>query len=717
MSSLFQADIAQRKQTLKQFARTIDPLLKKQLASYQLLKHLRSDKNNVHFLVILVCVIVTWSAWQLSWLLGLVAGIAMYAIYRRFPRLFLSSWSLCLMRYEGPSHSEEHPMFFTQCPAPSTDLRFGESLWADCRVNEVGDIVVGIFNAKKEGIAIIHLRDSGKIPITSWLSNYYEENALPPLGEEVKQKALEFSDLCDSFWKIKQNGDQQLSINAKRKTHVDTDTVWQGVFLEDRVKQELIQLAQHFDQQSPAASQGLLLHGPPGTGKTLIAKKLAETIQCAFFPLNLAQLKAGYVGQSGQQVRNLWQRALGEPQAVIFIDECESVFGRRGSATSDSFTEEIVQTFLAEWDGFSKQRTVWVVGATNRRDLIDEAIRSRFGEEIAIELPKGPQRLAILAKELRNKGVSNQLPPEAEELTQGMSGRDLENVAGRLVRQHRSDEPIPQKLLEKVLGKKRRQGSTMTDASATWDKLILPSATLKTLKHTTYVLAHADSFTQQGITIPRGILLYGPPGTGKTQIARTIAQESGLAFVGASTTDLKANFLGQSANKVRELFERVRSMSPCVLFIDELDVVAPPREQSTHDTLNQEIVGQLLQELDGIKSSDRAVFLLAATNHLDRIDAAVLSRFPTRLAIGLPNQAARFSIIKVLLSSKPHQLDDQECLQLAAQTDGYSGRDLRNWCELAEQSAVARAIEDDQVDQIKITFVDFSNQSPDEASR
>ena len=676
----------------------------------QLLKHLSSGKSDVRLIIVLISVTIIWVAFQLSWFLGLMAGGLAYLVYRYYPRVFLSSWSLRFMRYEGFGKDETHPMCFTQCPAPSTEVGFGESFWANCRMNDTGDVVIGVYKAKERGVAIIHLCQDGKMAVTSWIKDRYEENALPPLDEEVKQKALEFGGLCDDYWEVKQLSDRQKSINAKRNTnvHVDIDAVWQNIMLAAPLKQELIQLAQHFAQQSAAASRGLLLYGPPGTGKTLIAKKLAATIQCAFFALNLAELKAGYIGQSGQQVKELWQKALSEPQAVIFIDECESVFGRRGSASSDSFTEEIVQTFLSEWDGFNKQRTVWVVGATNRRDLIDEAIRSRFGEEVAIELPKGPQRLAILAKELREKGINDQLPPEAEELTQGMSRRDLENIAGRLARQHRSDDPIPPALLEKVLGKKRKQGSTVTDASATWDKLVLPPSTMKSLKHTAYVLAHAESFAQQNIAVPRGILLYGPPGTGKTQIARTIAQESSLAFIGVSTTDLKANFVGQSANKVRELFERARSMSPCILFIDELDIVAPPREQSAHDSFNKEIVGQLLQELDGIKSSSQAVFLLAATNHLDGIDTALLSRFPTRLAIDLPDQAARLAIIKTLLSTKPHQLGEHEYVRLAEQSDGHSGRDLRNWCDLAEQSAVARAIERDQIDQVKITFNDFS---------
>ena len=223
-----------------------------------------------------------------------------------------------------------------------------------------------------------------------------------------------------------------------KKTEQDLKVIeetWRNIAIAPEVKTRLKALAQHFDEGSEAASKGLLLYGPPGTGKTMIAKTLAESMGCDFFPLSLPDLKGAHLGESGQKVKELWERALAQPMSVIFVDECEGVFGRRGSVEGDKLTDEIVQSFLAKWDGFSKQNTVWVVGATNRRDLIDPAILSRFGEEVEIGLPNEEQRLEILGKELEKRDVSPKLPPEAAILTQGFSGRDLASLAGRLARE------------------------------------------------------------------------------------------------------------------------------------------------------------------------------------------------------------------------------------------------------------------------------------------
>ena len=461
-----------------------------------------------------------------------------------------------------------------------------------------------------------------------------------------------------------------------------------------------------FADGSAAASRGLLLYGPPGTGKTMIAKTLAESMGCAFFPLSLPDLKAGYIGQSGEKVKELWQRALAQPRAVIFVDECEGVFSRRGAVNADSFAEEIVQSFLAQWDGFTKQNTVWVVGATNRRDLIDPAILSRFGEEVEIGLPDEQQRLEILSNELTRREMSDALPSEACELTQGMSGREIETLAGRLAREQ-SGVQITNELLLHYTQAFRKQGSTQTDTSAVWDKLILSETVLKELKNMAGMLTHAEAFIKRGINVPKGLLLYGPPGTGKTQIARTLANETGLRFIAASTADMKAGFVGQSGQKVRELFERAREVAPCLLFLDELDIVAPARG-SGGDQFTQEIVGQLLQEMDGVKAHSQHVFVLAASNRLDQIDLAVLSRFPKTVEIPNPDLKARQKLLQVMLHAKPIAFDmEKTTAHLAEHGVGMSGRDLRNWIEQAEQNAVSRAIEAGDPNLTTISLEDF----------
>jgi SpoVK/Ycf46/Vps4 family AAA+-type ATPase len=188
-----------------------------------------------------------------------------------------------------------------------------------------------------------------------------------------------------------------------------------------------------------------------------------------------------------------------------------------------------------------------------------------------------------------------------------------------------------------------------------------------------------------------------------------LANETGLKFIAASTADMKAGWVGQSGQKVRELFERAREAAPCLLFIDELDIVAPARGAGgSSDQFTQEIVGQLLQEMDGVKAQTQSVFVLAATNRIDQLDAAVLSRFPRRIEIPIPDLTARQKLLQILLKSKPVAFNLEEASgHLAKLGDGLSGRDLRNWIEQAEQNALGRAIDAGDPDLATITMEDF----------
>lgn len=624
------------------------------------------------------------------------------------PKLFFSRYSFHLMRLEKQVSGTEYPDHYIVAHAADSPTGFALQTWSSVRGVEPGHLIISVRNSKKSGVAIIHLRTEGKLAVTSWVRDLYKDNALSPLPEDIKVLAHEFDDACDTYSQVAQRIENSRVLSTKKNdpVQIDVTQAWKSVAISPAVKVRLISLAKHFADGSAAASRGLLLYGPPGTGKTMIAKTLAESMGCAFFPLSLPDLKAGYIGQSGEKVKELWQRALAQPRAVIFVDECEGVFSRRGAVNTDSFAEEIVQSFLAQWDGFTKQNIVWVVGATNRRDLIDPAILSRFGEEVEIGLPDEQQRLEILSKELTRREMSDALPPEAGELTQGMSGREIETLAGRLAREQ-SGVQITNELLLHYTQAFRKQGSTQTDTSAVWDKLILSETVLKELKNMAGLLTHAEAFIKRGINVPKGLLLYGPPGTGKTQIARTLANETCLRFIAASTADMKAGFVGQSGQKVRELFERAREAAPCLLFLDELDIVAPARG-SGGDQFTQEIVGQLLQEMDGVKAHSQHVFVLAASNRLDQIDLAVLSRFPKTVEIPNPDLKARQKLLQVMLHAKPIAFDmEKTTAHLAEHGVGMSGRDLRNWIEQAEQNAVSRAIEAGDPNLTTISLEDF----------
>lgn len=609
---------------------------------------------------------------------------------------------------------------------------FASRTWSMMNESSSGSVLAVVRHKRTGRETVIHLKQEGPLSVTTFGENgAYQPGVLRPISKKVHDIAYRFNEACDVFLKYRESREQgrplswanapvQAANRQTTKQHAQPTVlsvaekkarakkIWEDLILDEKVKDELIELALHFDSGSLAASKGLLLYGPSGTGKTLIARKLAETMDAELFPVTVADLKGPYIGQTAERTKAIWAKALAAPKAVLFVDECEGAFGARGAAGVDQFTEELVQTFISQWDGFSKQRNVWVVGATNLRDKIDAAVLSRFGEEVQIPLPGSRERVKIFQQELAKKGIRGPLPAETEELTQGFSGRDLENIAGRIARKCEAAGGVTLEILEAVTRNKRAQGSTASDSNATWDRLVLPEQTLQTLKNTAELFKHAEEFEKMNISMPRGILLYGPAGTGKTQIARTLAKESGLQFIAATTGDLKANYLGQSANKVKMLFERARGCAPCILFIDELDIVAPDRGSRGNDALTQEIVGQLLQELDGVKSVAGKIFLLGATNLLDSIDSAIRSRFPTHIEIPPPDEEGIAALLRVFLGKKPINFDLEAASRVMAKgMVGFSGRDIRSIVERAEQAAVGRAIKAGKPQSAEITLVDL----------
>jgi SpoVK/Ycf46/Vps4 family AAA+-type ATPase len=488
---------------------------------------------------------------------------------------------------------------------------------------------------------------------------------------------------------------------------------WSQVHIPERQKLDILRRAELFERNDAAAPRGLLLTGPPGTGKTFVARTLREMMGCDFQMLSLADLKQQTVGASGKRVREVWDRARKHQPAIIFIDECEGILGRRGAAETDAFATDIVHAFLAEWDGIRGNAQVWVIGATNRRDMLDDAILSRFGWEIELQLPGVEDRRQILSQEVKALGLSVEVPDEAAALTQGMSGRDLKQLAQSVRSVPYPAEPTQEHFLD-AIGAARKSHNTKVDRKAGWETLVLDDAILDRLKLVCALLRDAEKWQAQGVSIPRSLLLAGPSGVGKTQVARTLANESGLTFIAATTADVKANYLGQSGNRVKLFFERARSSAPAILFLDELDVIAPDRAAAGgNDQLTDEIVGQLLQEMDGISARDSHVFLVAASNHLERIDVAVRSRFQEKLIIPLPDRQARVRLLANLLTGKKidFALNDGAIL-LAGQTkdQALSGRDLEGWVQAAEQKALLRAMRDGGPENFAIVLEDFGGQ-------
>lgn len=725
--TLYQAEEAR----LKKLSRRIDRKLRSQLAHRRLRRMLRPMRSNRES----GRPVPLWipSRWSLSlalatWLLLLwlgirlpidighwpawsaLLGIGLASLFELWllPRLSALPYRFCLMRLEH--RSDDHPSTDLYIRARRRDSRtgFGWTRWDRVRAVEPGDIVAAITNRQDDILAVVPLRVEGRLPVFVWVRSLYQDDVLPPLSQGTKTLAQAFDDACTQFLRIDQKAERSRALRSGQfaPPAQAPEHAWRGAILPEEVKQRLMAMAADFAAGKPSAPRGLLLYGPPGTGKTLVAKALADSIGCAFFPLTLPDLKSPYIGEGGERVKALWKKALAEPRAVIFIDECDGVFARRGGVETDQAVEEVVNAFIAEWDGFSKQTSVWVVGASNRHERIDPAVLSRFDEQVQISLPDAPQRACILQSALAELGITAEPPAAAGELSEGLSGRDLAGIAKRLARDIDAGAIFDDALLERHLSTLRRQGGTQTADAARWDTLILPETTTKELKAIAGMLAHAAAFQRRGIAIPRGLLLYGPPGTGKTQIARTLANETRLRFIAASTADIKQGWLGQSGQKVREIFERARESAPTLLFLDEIDIIAGAR--GGNDSFQTEIVGQLLQEMDGAKASPQHVFVLAASNRIDQIDPAVLSRLPKRIEIPLPDADAIGRLLRVMLADKPLAFDlEREITPLSARVRGWSGRDLRNWVERAEQRAVIRALENGNPESIVLQLEDF----------
>ena len=527
--------------------------------------------------------------------------------------------------------------------------------------------------------------------------------ALQPLLAETEE-GLVFA------LKVRNERQQKASL-TKQLTSLDIrEREWSRVRIPMEQVTELLNNAELFELGDLAAPKGLLLAGVPGTGKTFVARTLANTNGCSFHSATLADLKAAHIGGTAHNVRELWNKARSSEPAIIFLDECEGIFARRGGSETDIFGQDLVQTFLAEWDGMRGPSRVWVIGATNRRDLLDDAILSRFGWEMEIRLPDAQARADIVCQEMTALGYKGEIPSELKDLTQGMSGRDLAQLAKKVRAITTPRTPGREDFL-KAVGTLRKRGQARVSETSTWANLVLSSDTKSLLQTTCDLLRNAESWETRGVSVPRGILLAGPPGVGKTHVARTIAHEGGLAFITATTADLKAKWIGHSGSQVKHLFERARASAPAIVFLDELDVIAKRRDSGAQDQHTEEIVGQLLQELDGLKDQQGHVFLLGATNHPEKIDSAVLSRMPQRIDLPLPDDAGRVELLKILLRQKSLGFPlDSACEALSAACAGrnWSGRDLRSWVERAERKAVQRAIQSGGPEHFLMLVDDFA---------
>ena len=457
-----------------------------------------------------------------------------------------------------------------------------------------------------------------------------------------------------------------------------------------------------FKRLGVEAPKGVLLHGPPGTGKTLLAKAVANETNANFYTIGGPEIMSKYYGESEEKLRNIFEQAEKNAPSIIFIDEIDSIAPKR-EEVSGEVERRIVAQLLSLMDGMSARGKVVVIGATNRVNAIDPALRrpGRFDREIEIAVPDRVGRLEILQIHTRGMPLAKDVNLEKlADISHGFVGADLQalskEAAMRALRKilpevDLSSESIPAETLRKIIVTmqdfmdviKEMEPSAMREIfvevpDVKWEDIGGLSSIKQELQEAVeWPLKYQNVFTYADAIPPKGILLYGPPGTGKTLIAKAAANESEANFISIKGPELLSKWVGESEKGVREVFRKARQAAPCIIFFDEIDAVAPRRGGEFGDThVTERLISQLLTELDGLEILTNVV-VIAATNRPDIIDPALLrpGRFDRLLYVPPPDKDSRLQIIKIHTRKKP-LADDVNIEQLADHTSGYTGADI-----------------------------------------
>ncbi|MCQ2079149.1 MAG: CDC48 family AAA ATPase [archaeon] len=464
-----------------------------------------------------------------------------------------------------------------------------------------------------------------------------------------------------------------------------------------------------FETMGISAPKGLLLYGPPGTGKTLIAEALANESGASFYCIRGPEIMGKYYGESEGKLRSMFQTAEKHSPSIIFLDEIDSIAPNRDNAYGDQ-EHRVVAQLLTLMDGLGGRGNVIVIGATNREDSIDPALRrpGRFDREIEIGVPSRQGRENILGVHTRDMPLSEDVDIAAlSRMTQGFVGADLAALAreaamkclGRSVQDIDLNRPVPRELLESMKVTMADFIDALSDVEpsgmrevaievpkVTWDDIGGLDDIRNEIKETLLPGEDRKDFERLGISPGKGLLLYGPPGTGKTMIAKAVANESGANFILVNGPEIASKWLGESEQAIRKIFKRAKQMAPTIIFFDEIDSIAPKRGSENNESWER-VVAQMLTSMDGVEQLNN-VLVMAATNRPDMIDPALLrpGRIDRMILVGKPNRVARLSILGVHTKNMPLEADvDLE--YLADRTEGFVGADLFALCREAGLSA------------------------------
>ncbi len=465
--------------------------------------------------------------------------------------------------------------------------------------------------------------------------------------------------------------------------------------------------------------KGVLLHGPPGTGKTLLAKAVANESGAHFITINGPEIMSKFYGESEARLREVFKEAEENAPSIIFIDEIDAIAPKRSEVTGE-VEKRVVAQLLALMDGMRGRGQTIVIGATNRPDALDPALRrpGRFDREIAIGMPDKRARKEILMVHTRNMPLAEDVDlNKLAEITHGFTGADIAALCREaamhalrrfLPKINLESDRIPPEVLQelKVTMKdfeaalREVQPSVLREVlvevpEVHWDDVGGLDEVKQALREAVELpLKNPEVFEKAGIKPPKGILLFGPPGTGKTLLAKAVATESEANFIAVRGPELLSKWVGESEKGIREVFRKARQAAPCIVFFDEIDAIAPARGMRLGDSgVTERMVNQLLTEMDGIQTL-KNVIVIGATNRLDILDPALLrpGRFDRVIYVPPPDEKARYEIFKVHTRNMP-LAEDVDLHELAKRTEGYTGADIEAVCREAAMNAIREGVD------------------------
>jgi len=452
--------------------------------------------------------------------------------------------------------------------------------------------------------------------------------------------------------------------------------------------------------------KGVLLYGPPGTGKTLIAEAVSNEVDAEFVTVHGPEIMSKYKGESEERLRDAFDEAAENAPAVVFFDEIDSIAGERED--SDGAENRVVAQLLSLMDGLDAREDVVVIGATNRVDAIDPALRrgGRFDREIEIGVPDEAGRREILEVQTRGMPLDDDVSVERiAARTHGFVGADLhalttEAAMHALPRFREADgdeDPTVtgadfDAALAAVEPSAMREYVAETPETSFDDVGGLRDAKDTLTEAVEWPLSYDRLFDETNTDPPSGVMLYGPPGTGKTLLARALAGETDVNFVHVNGPEIIDKYVGESEKAVREVFDRARQSAPSIVFFDEIDAVTARRGEGHEVT--ERVVSQLLTELDGLAENPNVV-VLAATNRMEAIDPAILrpGRIDTHVEVPEPDAEARRKILAVHTRGKPLG-DDVSLDELADDLAGYTGADIEAIAREASMRAIRELADD-----------------------